>query len=200
MLGALLGIQQPVCSSSTAVPFSFMTLTILLSYGVAKDMRHMETKPNVKDYLRLKQLLCFQTSWRMEMWSPGMTLDDQRHSCASALLWSHDLQYLQSANSTFWLHWKFSRWTARATPLRPSVRFPWISSEQIFVANLEGLDTVCVKVLITGSHAWKESSTTKIDFSQMIMLTEAPWRSVLDPQAKTGAATLPTAYATSSSP
>lgn len=38
-------------------------------------------------------------------------------------------------------------------------------SEQTFMADLQGLDPVPVNVLITGSHAWEDVPTTKVDFA-----------------------------------
>lgn len=80
-LGSPFAPQQ--CSLWTLWP-----LTILFTYGVAKDLRHMETKPNMKDYLQLKHLLRWKTC--LKDWDvvaipaygprqPGVSLDDQRH-------------------------------------------------------------------------------------------------------------------------
>lgn len=83
------GIRQSFCSSSKMVPLNVWPFTILLTYGVARDLRHMETKPSMKDCLWLKQLLSCNAC--LKDWGvlpilahvptkPDMTLDDQRHS------------------------------------------------------------------------------------------------------------------------
>jgi len=68
MMEAWLGTKQCTASFSAQSPWASGPWTILLTSGMAKDQRHMETKPNVKDYLWLKHLLCCQTSWRVEVW------------------------------------------------------------------------------------------------------------------------------------